>query len=189
MRVPSLASRPFLNTRPVWIFTAAAIVSGLILGAVNVGLYMSSNTRLKVQLKHRTELQARVEQLRAELREDVEALQRVPWKRLEHEVSSLNGILEAYGFSWQGLLRDVGTVLPRQVRLQRITPAVSKEGLSLTLKGTAQTRDAILDLLQHMIDDPHFERPLPRSETTPEGAGVAYEFVIQVLYHPTGGGV
>jgi len=188
MRVPSLASRPFLNTRPVWIFTAAAIVLGLILGVVNVGLYMSSNTRLKLQLDRRAELEGRVKQLRAEVRRDMEALQKVPWKRLEREVSTLNGILEAYGFSWQGLLRDVGTVLPRQVRLQRITPVVSKEGLSLTLKGTAQTRDAILDLLQNMIDDSHFERPLPRSETTPEEAGVGYDFVIQVLYHPAGGG-
>ncbi len=189
MRVPSLTSRPFLNTRPVWIFTTTAAAIGLILMAVNVGLYMSSNTRLQRLLERRKELETRVGELKAEVRGDVGALEKVPWKRLRREVTALDGILEAYGFSWPRLLRDVGAVLPRQVRLQRITPAVSKEGLSLGLKGTAQTRDAILELLQNMIDDPHFERPLPRSETTPEESGMGYEFVMKVLYHPERGGV
>jgi len=186
MRVPNLASRPFLNTRPVWVFTAVAVAVGLALMAVNAGLFMSSNTRLEELLERRDALEAKVQELKGEVRQDVAALEKVPWKRLRREVASLNTILEAYGFSWQRLLRDMGAVLPRQVRLQRITPAVSKEGLSLGLKGTAQSREAILDFLQNMIDDSHFERPLPRSETTPEEAGVGYEFVVKVLYHPEG---
>jgi len=184
MRLPSLSTRPFLNTRPVWIFTGAAVLFGLILMAVNIGLYMSSNTRLEQELERKKELQAQVRDIQAELQRDIDAIAKVPWKRLRTKVEGLNGILRAYGFSWQRLLRDVGGVLPRQVRLERINPAVTKEGLSLSLKGKAQTRDAMLELLQNMIDDPRFERPLPRSETTPEESGVGYEFALQVLYHP-----
>ena len=187
MRMPNLASRPFLNTRPVWAFSIVAVTLGLVLLAINASLYMSSNSRLKEQLQRRDALKSQLEQLRGEVRHDVAAMEKVQWKRLQRQVTGLNNILEAYGFSWQGLLRDMGAVLPRQVRLQRITPTISKEGLSLALKGTAQSRDALLQFLQNMIDDPHFERPLPRSETTPEEAGVGYEFVIKVFYHPEGG--
>ena len=187
MRMPNLAGRPFLNTRPVWAFTVTALVLGVILLAVNAALYVSSNSRLREQLRRRDALRSQLSELRGQVEKDVAAMHKVPWKRLQRETAGLNSILEAYGFSWQGLLRDVGAVLPRQVRLQRISPTVTKEGLSLGLKGTAQSRDAILQFLQNMIDDPHFERPLPRSETTPEEAGVGYEFVIKVFYHPEGG--
>lgn len=186
MRMPSLASRPFLNTRPVWAFTVSAVVLGLILMAVNIFLYVSSNARLEEQLQREKTLRAQVKELHDEVLRDVAALKKVPWKRLDRRAAGLNTILQAYGFSWQNLLRDVGAVLPRQVRLNRIAPSVTKEGLSLGFKGTAQSRDAILEFLQNMIDDPHFERPLPRSETTPEEAGVGYDFVIKVFYHPEG---
>ncbi len=187
MRLPSLASRPFLNTRPVWVFTVAAVALGLVLMVVNIMLYLSSNTRLEQQLARRAQLEEQVRELRAEVGKDASALAKVPWKRLGRETAGLNEILQTYGFSWQQLLRDVGKVLPRQVRLQRITPTVTKEGLSLRFKGTAQSRDAILELLQNLIDDPHFEKPLPRSETSPEEAGVGYDFSLKVFYHPDKG--
>jgi len=188
MMIPSLSSRPFLNTRPVWAVTALAAGLGIVLLAVNIGLYISSNRRLEEQLVRRAELTGRVRALSAELRKDTAALEKVPWKKLKLRAERLNGILHEYAFSWQRLFRDLGAVLPREVRLYRISPDVSDKGVVLTIAGTARNREALLQLLQNMIDDPRFEDPLPRSETTPEGAaGTGYEFRMKVNYLPEEG--
>ncbi len=187
MMFPSLSSRPFLNTRPVWAVTALAAGIGVVLLAVNIGLYISSNRRLEAQLARRAELVEQVRTLSAELRRDTAALEKVPWKKLRLRARRLDGILHEYAFSWRRLFGDLGEVLPREVRLYRISPDVSDKGVVLTIAGTARNREALLELLQNMIDDPRFEDPLPRSETTPEGAtGTGYEFRMKVNYLPGG---
>ncbi len=187
MMMPSLSSRPFLNTRPVWAVTALAAGIGIVLMAVNVGLYISSNRRLEAQLQRRAELTTRVAELSAALRRDTAALEKVPWKKLRLRAGRLNGILQEYGFSWRRLFGDLGEVLPREVRLYRISPDISEKGVVLVIAGTARNREALLQLLQNMIDDPRFDNPLPRSETTPEGAaGTGYEFRMKVDYLPGG---
>ncbi len=183
MTIPNLASRPFMNTRPVWWLTAVASALAVFLLAVDVHLYYSGSRKLDELLAQRDRLVTRQSELDRRVRRDVASLSKVPWKALNARVSRLNGILGGHAFSWLKLLDDLGRVLPRQVRLYQVSPSVTKEGFQLGLRGTAKTRAAMIQMLENMIADPHFFNPLPRSESTPEASKSAgYEFMLRVGY-------
>ncbi len=183
MIVPNLASRPFMNTRPVWLLTALASAIAIVLLAVDVHLYYSGSRKMNELLAQRDQLIARQGELDQKVRRDVASLSHVPWKALDSRVVRLNGILDGHAFSWLTLLDDLGRVLPRQVRLYQVAPTITKEGIQLSLRGTARTRAAMIQMLQNMIADPHFFNPLPRSESTPEASKSAgYDFMLRVGY-------
>ncbi len=188
IRVPNLAARPLLNDRPVWIATAVALALGLLLLGLNLHLYFSAT--------HVTErLQARKAELEAEKSELVDTIQRekavldtVRWKKLNRRLERINVALAEHRFSWLRLLRDLGETLPWQVRLVKVQPMVSETGVTLQISGEAQTSEAVLELLQNLIDSSRFEKPLPRSEESPEvGKGTAYGFTLTVQYLPEEG--
>ena len=54
MITPNLATRPFLNTRPVWLVTAAAGLAALILLALNLRLFFVANRSLDDEAARRT---------------------------------------------------------------------------------------------------------------------------------------
>ncbi len=185
MTVPSLASRPFLNTRPVWLVTAICGILAVVLLVVNVNLYFRSTHLLTAETGRKEALKSRELELTENLRREAGRLKKVPWKALETRVEMLNRILRSHAFSWTTMLADLGDVLPYGVRLITISPSVGDEGGELSLSGTAKTRQAMLELLQNMIDDPRFEGPLPRTEQTPESTqSQGYDFNLRVTYRP-----
>lgn len=184
-RLPNLASRPLLNVRPVWLASGAALVVGLVLLGLNLHLYFSA-TQVTERLEARqAALKAERAQLERRVRAEAEVLNGVRWKPLRKKVDVVNRVLAEHAFSWLGLLRDLGTALPWQVRLTRVSPTPGENGVDLVLEGEAQTSEAVLQFLQNLIDSPHFQDPLPRSEESPEGSGTTtYSFSLRVRYLP-----
>ncbi len=183
MNIPNLSSRPFLNTRPVWLLIVAAGTLALVLSAVNLNLWIVSNLGLEEQLARERTLAAEQAKLVGEMKADLAALDRVPWRSLNRRVEDINLVLHEHAFSWLQLFDDVERVLPREVRIIRIAPTVGKEGVELGLDGVARDRDAFLDLLDNLIADPAFDEPRPRSERMPEQSSSAgYEFTVSVKY-------
>lgn len=182
---PNLASRPLLDTRPVWIAAGVAAVVAAVLVLASLNLYFNAGRTTDELRARRDALRAEQAELLTDLRREAAQLEDVPWEELGREVDRINAVLERYRFSWLRLLTDLGDTLPRQVRLVEIRPSGTDEGLTLDLFGVAQTREAMLTFLQNLIDSPHFERPIPRSEQTPEGASVpGYTFTVKVSYRP-----
>lgn len=187
MIAPNLATRPLLNTRPVWIVTAVATLLAVVLLGANLHLYLRSNEELAGLLERRQELEGRQRELAQGLRADVAALDRVPWGRLSARAEGVNVVLEERAFSWTAMLVDVERVLPYGVRLVTIGPNIGKEGVTLNLRGVARTRDDLLTLIDNLIADPAFVDPLPRSEDTPEsGRSIGYAFTLSTDYLPPG---
>lgn len=185
MNVPNLASRPFLNTRPVWLLVAATGTLAVVLSAVNLNLWLASNRGLEEQLARERTLAEEQAKLVTEMKRDLAALDRVPWRSLERRVGNLNLVLHEHAFSWLELLDDVERVLPREVKIIRVSPTVGKDGVELGLDGVARDRGSFLDLLDNLIADPSFEEPRPRSERTPEqSSGAGYDFTVSVKYLP-----
>jgi len=186
MITPNLATRPFLNTRPVWLVTAAAGLAALILLALNLRLFLVANRSLEDEVARRDALLERHETLEAEVRRDIGALERVPWRTLTRRVRATNLILREHSFSWLGMLDDIERVMPYDVRLTKIAPAVSAEGIRLSLEVIAHNRDAMLQLLDNFIADERFSDPTPSSEATPEDDTTSnYVMSLRVDYHPT----
>lgn len=185
MNIPNLASRPFLNTRPVWLLVVVAGTLAVALSAVNLNLWLASNRNLDEHLERERAMTAEQTRLVADLKRDIATLDRVPWRALNRRVEDLNLVLREHSFSWLGLLDDVERVLPREVRIIRIAPTVGKEEVELGLDGIAVDRDAFLELLDNLIADPSFEEPRPHTERLPEQArSVNFEFTVSVRYLP-----
>ena len=107
MITPSLASRPFLNTRPVWVMTIAAGAIALILITLNIRFYLVTNRAVEGEIATRDDLEARYGELQSAARQEIAALNRVPWRRLEARVNATNLVLEEHAFSWLRMLDDI----------------------------------------------------------------------------------
>jgi hypothetical protein len=185
MILPNFASRPFLNTRPVWLVTAASGALALVFVVLNIVTFAGSNRTLAPQLDHRDRLRAEKAELEHELRGRLLEMEKVPWRSLRARVSATNVVLREHGFSWSRLLEDIERIMPYDARLVNIGPTVGPEGVLLNLMVVARTRDAMLELLENMIADPSFSEPLPRGEKGPGDAETAgYELSMTVKYHP-----
>jgi Tfp pilus assembly protein PilN len=185
MITPNLATRPFLNTRPVWLVTAAAGLAALILLGLNLHLFLVANRSLEDEVAKRDALLDRHAVLEAEVRKDIGALERVPWRTLARRVQATNVILREHAFSWLRMLDDIERVMPYDVRLTKIAPAVGAEEVAISLELVARNRDAMLQLLDNLIADERFSNPTPSSEATPEDETTAdYVMSLRVHYHP-----
>jgi hypothetical protein len=189
MMLPNLATRPFLNTRPVWLVVAAAATIAVVLAVLNVRLYLISNEALGEQIAKRDVLLQQKEALEDEVGSDISVLDRVRWSALSTRVGELNIILAEHAFSWLQLLDDVGDVMPYAVRLISIGPRFDDDGsLELEVRGVSRDRDTLLEFLDRMIADPRFAVPMISSEKTPESSSTAgYSFVFSVQYEPSAG--
>ena len=184
MIVPNLASRPYLNTRPVWVVTAVAAFMVLIFAVVNTHVWLKSSHSLEEQILTYDQLEEEYRRLTAEVSEQAEDLNRVPWKSLAARVNAVNAVIREHEFSWIGLLDDIERVLPYEVRLTKISPRVDVDSVNLSLVAIGRTRDALLDFFDALIQDPSFSEPTPSSEITPEESGFGYVFNLTVVHHP-----
>ena len=91
---PNLATRPFLNTRPVWLVTAVAGALTVILLIFNLRLFLVANRTLVDETRDPGRAPRETpESLEAAVRKDVEALERVPWRSLTRRVDATNLIV------------------------------------------------------------------------------------------------
>jgi len=184
MIAPNLASRPHLNTRPVWIVTIVAAFLALIFAVVNTSVWIKSSQSLEEQILTYERLKEDAERLTTEVEEQAASLNRVPWKSLSAKVNKVNGVIREHEFSWIGLLDDIERVLPYDVRLTKITPKVDTDTVNLSLMAIGRTREALLEFLDTLIVDPSFSDPNPLSELTPEDSGFGYVLNLTVVHHP-----
>lgn len=186
MRRPNLASRPFLNTRPVWLVAAALWLLTLALSAYSLMDFLSVQGQEK---DAGTKLQA-MSQKTSALSQQADALSRelsqVNWKKLKLEVDSVAHAASQRQLRWGQLLSDLETVTPWDVRLLSINPAVDAAGtVTVTLEGVATSREAWLGFLARLVADPRFANPIPRQEQAPgTGNPMGYGFSLTVTYKP-----
>lgn len=115
-------------------------------------------------------------------------LDRVPWRTLEARVNATNLVLQEHAFSWLQMLDDIEHVMPYDVRLTRIMPSVSPEGVMLAFEVVARNRDAMLNFIDNLVEDPRFDDPVLASEKTPEDSNTGtYVLNMRVQYLATGG--
>ena len=184
MIVPNLASRPHLNTRPVWLVTAVAAFFALVFAVVNTQVWLKSSRSLEEQIILHDQLEVEFQRLTTEVGEQAERLNRVPWRSLAARVNAVNTVIREHEFSWIGMLDDIERVLPYEVRLTKISPKFDVGSVNLSLMAIGRTREALLDFFDALIQDPSFSEPTPSSEITPEESGFGYVFNLTVVHHP-----
>ncbi len=187
MITPNLASRPFLNTRPVWVMTIAAGSVALVLILLNIRFFVVTNRAVEGELATRDTLEKRYSELESSARQEIAVLNRVPWRTLEARVRAVNLVLQEHAFSWLQMLDDIEHVMPYDVRLTKTTPSVGPEGVILTLEVMARNRDAMLEFIDNLVEDPRFDEPALSSERTPENSTTGtYLLSMRVRYLASG---
>ena len=187
-RRPNLAAHPFLDVRPVWVAGAVLAVAALVLTGVSVGdLVRERRTERDAAAKL-----ARLQAKRAELGAQVEAANRrlaaVGWKKLQLETNSLQNVVARRRLVWSQLLADLERVVPWDIRLVSIIPAVSPDGdVRVAISGIATGREAWLKLLAVLFTDRRFSDPLPTGEEVPSASNSqGYKFQLSFRYWTEG---
>lgn len=186
MRRPNLASKPFLNTRPVWVVAGAVWLLALVLSAYSLADFVSVQGQEKDAGAKLQALSQRASLLSQQADALHRELSRVNWKKLKLEVDSVAHAASQRQLRWGQLLSDLETVTPWDVRLLSINPAVDASGtVTVTLEGVATSREAWLAFLARLVDNPRFANPIPRQEQAPgTGSPMGYGFSLTVNYKP-----
>lgn len=182
----NLAQRPFSNQAPVMRAGVLLGALGLLLLVVNVISYRSyfagageeARSELREVERQIASLDAALVELRRELGDyDLEAI--------NSQVSLLNLKIAERTFGWSRLFEDLAVVLPKDVRLQRLTPRLAGQGgrgaVLLTLQGVARRDEGLLTLIDALFAHPRFRDPNPSRETEREGQ---QQFGLTVTYLP-----
>jgi Tfp pilus assembly protein PilN len=195
----NLASRPFVNDRPVARVTAALWALGALLALATGWSFWGYFVGREDQ---REEL-ARIEAAMEREREAVAGLSRelagIPLDNQNQRVRFLNQRIAERAFSWSLLFDRLAEILPADVRLLSLAPQVGfgqdgrrrsaaaaadgapGERVLLQVQAVARRQEAILELLDAMFASDAFERPNLARESR-EGAET--RFTLSVVYLP-----
>ena len=203
-RSVNLARRPFVNTRPVKRTTLALWFLGGCLLIVNGVLYSRSLVGLEDGKAHWEAMTQEIEVEEEGLEKAKAALQRLDLRDQNTQAEFLRARFERRRFPWSRLFSQIAEVLPREVRLFRISP----QGLSRTQKrGTrdlkansapasvlgksrigvsavARTDDALVELLDSLFASPVFSDPVLPGERRQDDNSI--EFRLSMTYYPYG---
>jgi Tfp pilus assembly protein PilN len=199
----NLASRPFVNTRPVSRVSILLWVLGLLLLLGNVSLfwsYLSGSDEKRAELERLEQEIQRQEQTVTQLEQRLASLD---LEQQNRQVRYLNRKIAERTFSWSLLFDRLAEVLPNDVRLTRLAPKPlgrqddkqpeqepepdqpTDDRVLLVINGRSKSDEALLDFVDRLFAHSSFEEPdLPR-EAREEGDDQV-EFDVRVTYIPGG---
>lgn len=178
----NLAARPYRDYRPVY---AAVVVMSLLAAFLmlnNVETYYryiheTRSTRAKIET-----VEAQVQREKQNAQNAQSRLERIDVARLDAQTKFINAKLAERAFSWSALLDQLESILDEDVRLDSVSPSFTQAGpIHLSLSFEAKDGNGMIDTINAMHADPHFENPFPSSEShTAKG----YRFNLTVQYLP-----
>lgn len=195
-RALNLASRPFVNRRPVVRLAILLWVAGGLLLAGNVWLYWDFLVGRGDVHARRAEVEAALgteEERIAALEEELASFDLAAQNR---QVSYLNRRIARRQFSWSLLFDEIEEVLPRDVRIERLSPATAEGGprrsarrqqeeaaldeVLLRIDAHSKSDEAILELVDALWNDPAFERPNLIQQVEAEGGVIRFQ--LETIY-------
>ena len=192
-RPANLASKPFINLRPVNRVTAVVWTVAAVLTLVNAVLYWTAvfgleDKREQIELVAAAKVEAR------ERIADTEARMReLDLRQQNLEAEFLNDRIHERDFPWSRLFEDLADVLPTGVRLHSLRPdtfvrrsAGDRGGrVAISVNGAARSTEDLLALLDNLFSSTSFRRPrLPGERRNSDGT---IDFTLSVSYLPDRG--
>ncbi len=188
-QAPNLAARPFLNLRPARRTGGALGLAALLLTAWNVQSSWRAGTGEANRRAEIAQLTAASDAARARLATIERDLAARDLEAENHRAEFLNERIAQRTFGWNLLFDRLGRVLPRGVRLRRLSPKLEQStakpaagGILLELSGEAEDDESLLELVDRLFDDPAFEAPDLHRES--RGGSGELQFSLTVRYLP-----
>lgn len=195
----NLASRPFVNERPVKRVTILLWALGAVLAIVAAWSYWVYVAGREDQRRELARLEEAMEAERAEIAVLQRRLAGFELDDQNRRVRFLNQRIAERAFSWSLLFDHLAEILPNDVRLLNLAPEVGfgadgriddqslastpGERVPLQVNATARREEAILELLDALFASPRFERPNLAQESR-EQSGSETRFTLSVVYLP-----
>ena len=194
----NLASRPFVNDRPVARVTAALWALGALLALATGWSFWGYFAGREDQREELARIEAAMEREREAVARLSRELAGIPLDNQNQRVRFLNQRIAERAFSWSLLFDRLAEILPADVRLLSLAPQVGfgqdgrqrsaaaaagapGERVLLQVLAVARRQEAILELLDAMFASDAFERPNLARESR-EGAET--RFTLSVVYLP-----
>lgn len=191
-----LARRPFVNRRPVVRLSLLLWLAGGLLLVGNVWLYwdfLAGRGNVHAERRRVDEAIAIEERRIAALSGELASFDLAAQNQ---QVAYLNQRIEQRRFSWSRLFDDLAGLLPRDVRIQSLTPGTGEAGgrsrrgqdllaagkVLLRIQAEARSDEAILELVDALFANPDFERPNLLQQTRDEGGLIRFD--VEAIYHP-----
>lgn len=193
----NLARDPFLNKRPIRRIAALLWVLAVALLAVNGWSYWRHFVGQDRQQSELAELEPKIAEERQRLDSALDSLTRYDLSWQSEQVEFLNAKIAERTFSWSALFDHLSEVLPRNVRIERVTPHLTRTGHSrarpalrgpedeveLEFTGAAEKDEALLVLIDAFFAHERFRRPNLKVESrSKDGSEVG--FSMTVTYKP-----
>ena len=195
----NLASRPFVNRRPLrrlavllWVVVAA-------LTALNGYLYYQHFSGSRLTGEQQRDLRQRIAEEERRLQELEAELAGLEVAQTNRQARDLNLLIVERAFSWSRLFDRLAEAMPRDVRLATLQPNFAErrgarrrfggdgeETVVLEIRGAARTDAALLEFVDRLFEHDSFLAPNLLSESRDESG--RYDFALTVVYHPSAAG-
>jgi Tfp pilus assembly protein PilN len=159
----NLASRSYINRRPLYAFYAVLLAALIVMLGLNVSYYFRTQAQAG-------QLRVRMDQLNQTLAKEHSGrtvkFTQAEYDSLLKEIAFANGILKKDSFRWTELLNHLEKVVPDGVRIRGIEPNFKENVLNLT--GVARKVEDLQVFLDHLIQSPNFREAylMQQSRTT-----------------------
>jgi len=186
---PNLSAHPFLNLRPARRAGGALAIAALLLAAWNVHSTWRAGTGEANQRAEIAQLAAASDAARSRIATIERDLATRDLAAENRRAGFLNERIAQRTFGWNLLFDRLGRVLPRGVRLRRLSPKMMAAaaappggGVMVEINGEAEDDESMLEFVDKLFDDPAFEAPDLHRES--RGASGALQFALTVRYLP-----
>lgn len=197
MKGLNLAHDPFVNRRPIRRAGALLWVLAVALTVVNAGSYWRHFVGQDRQQSELAELAPKIAQQRGQLDAALEAVSQYDLDWQTEQVAFINARIAERTFSWSELFDHLSEVLPREVRIERVTPHLTKKSrlrsrqklraaeddIQLEFTGAAEADEALLVLIDAFFAHERFRRPNLKVESRSDN-GKEVGFSMTVTYQP-----
>lgn len=194
---PNLARVPFVNERPVRRLAITLWVLFAIVAGLGVWQSRASRQQTATRLAELVRLNSEIVSARERAAKLDGELRSANLRAQNERTEFLNRRLAERSFSWSSLLESLTAVMPRGVRLLRLSPdgftserrrggaepqPAAATRVAMRISGEAEETEALLEFVDRLFQHPAFERPNLARES--EKKDLRIQFDLAVAYLP-----
>lgn len=181
----NLATKPFRNNAIVWIVLAISVVALSAFTWYSVDRYRIISEDLDIWTARLAERQNALQGLVSDIVTMNSEVGKLDLVSFNQRSGFANSIIVSRLFSWSLLFERLEEVLPYQVRLRSVRPAVGRRGIEVSLDGASKDHESLLEFEERLIESPWFTLVYPLMENSRKKAG-EIQFNIAFAYLPGG---